>query len=182
MHRSKKLGRSMIAAITAGLMAISIMGAATASRRLQVGNSTVGADIDVLASDGFTPVAFSDADVAFAKVDEASSADDGNPAFIVDLTFPVGVTITGASIDADASACSDEDGTVAYVGNRVSVTDIACYSGESLVVEVDGDSYLTSAGDYQVELTYKVQFTSRNKTNTNMWRAYDADAVQVSTP
>lgn len=182
MHRSKHLGRRIAAACTAGLVAFSIMGAAGALRRVPTANSTVSADIDVLASDGFTPATFSDADVSFAKVDEASTADDANPAFIVDLTFPAGVTIDSAVIDADASGCYDEDGTVVVAAGRVNVTDIACYNGETLVVEVDGSSLITTVGDYQLDLTYKVQFTSRNKTTTNMWRAYDGDAVQVVNP
>lgn len=165
---------AMLATLLVGMTAVG--STAATPRKLPAGTaSTVAADIG-LAPYVDTPIAITDEGVTFTYGNESIY-----PVMILNVTFPDGVTITGATI---TGATCDTTNAVVTVpdGRHVVVSGIACdpgTPGENLTVEVDGTSTLL-AGTYAVSAEFKVLTPKRVKTPVNMWQVFDLDAILVA--
>lgn len=173
--------RKRLAAILVGLASLSMVAAA-----LPGANSTVSSDIYVDAWDGVSAYPTFDGEhVTFTKAAEAGDY-ASSPAIIVNYTFPPGVTITDADIDATDSSCTDETGYVSIkaAGSTVAVSKIACSDGQALVIVVDGTSSITDGDEwYRVSAEFKVEAARRksphNADYINMWQAIDDQGICV---
>lgn len=168
------LSVAMLVTLLVGMTAVGSI--AATPRRLPVGtSSTVVADIGI-APYVDTPIAIVDEGVTFTYGNESSY-----PVMILNVTFPDGVTITGATITG--GTCDTASAVVSIPdGRHVVVSGIACdpgTPGENLTVEVDGTSTLL-AGTYAVSAEFKVVTPKRVKTPINMWQVFDYDAILVA--
>lgn len=148
-----------------------------AARRLPVGgSSTLTAAVEVAPYDMMSPSLFADEDITFAYGNESAS-----PAIIVNFSFPTGMGISTAELDA-ATTCDTTNAVVDFTlgGRTVAVSGISCAAGGgTLVLEVDGTSTL-SAGTYDISSEFKVITSKRSRTTTNMWQVSGLGVIVVS--
>lgn len=163
--------RGMIGAVALGMFLVAAAPVAGASTRLPDGSSTF--HVPAIEVDPYTGTA----DTFSEEVTLLNG--QGSTLVIVNFTFPNGVTMTGASIDTGNSTCTDETGTVTYSGNQVRVKDIACANGQTLAVDVDGASSITTSGYYDVSSEFKTQAPRRPQQQTTMWQEIEYDVFEV---
>lgn len=173
--------KKTLVATLVGLASLAMVAAA-----LPGANSTVNADIGVLAWDGVSAYPeFSDEPVTFTKATETGDY-ASSPAIIVNFTFPPGVVVTDAAVDTTDSTCSDDVGFVSIKsgGSTVAVSRISCSDTESLEIDVDGYSTITDGDEwYRLSSEFKVEASRRksphNADYINMWQAIDEEGVYV---
>lgn len=162
----------MLATLLVGMMAVG--STAATPRRLPAGTSTVAADIGIAPYDLSTPSTFVDEDVTFTYANDLTY-----PVIIVNLTFPVGITVSSADVTG-ASTCDTTNSQVSVADAvHVAISGLSCGSGQTLVVTVDGSSTL-AAGTYAISAEYKVTTPRRVKDPINMKQVFDYDAILVA--
>lgn len=103
----------------------------------------------------------------------------------VNLTFPVGITVDGSTLDVTAGdpACNIDNIDSTASMNLVIVSGVSCGTGGKLVFTVDltADA-LMMAGVYSVTVEYKADPPKRLKSATNMWQASGDEFITVTVP